>query len=147
MILLLAALPTCLVCELILSRAKVGSLGWMVQLCWMMCRSEDSSSSVQPVWNSKQPTDTGTGRKSTQGVWHWDEEFKKLKWQDCLPNSPKEEDLWEPAAHQHLWCGSPCSWCPLGQTLLLRVFKNEHWVYLVENCQLCTKFRQKRDTL
>ncbi len=36
-------------------------------------------------------------------------------------------------------------WC--GQTLLLRVFKNEYWVYLVENCQLCTKFRQKRDTL
>ena len=39
----------------------------------------------------------------------------------------------------------PSGFCE--QSLLLRVFKNEHWVYLVENCQLCTKFRQKRDTL
>ena len=45
---------------------------------------------------------------------------------------------------------SPATWScvwSVRQTLLLWVIKNENWVYLVENCQLCTRFGQKRETL
>ena len=45
------------------------------------------------------------------------------------------------------FCSLTGSGAATGQTLLLWVFKSKNWVYLVENCQLCMKFGQKRQTL